>query len=80
MRICQECGQEIPDEYKESKKFCQECVRRHKSEAAKRRVAQCRIKKEMAALKQPVKTIAEIQREAQALGMSYGQYVASLRR
>ena len=80
MRICQDCGQEIPDEFTASRKFCPDCVRRHKSESAKRRVAKCRIKKEMAELKQPVKTIAEIQREAQAVGMSYGQYVAMMRR
>lgn len=80
MKICQECGAQIPDEYGESKRFCPECVRKHKSMAARRRAEVRRVKKQMQQIKPPVKSIAEIQREAAARGMSYGQYVASLRR
>jgi len=80
MRICEECGAEIPNEYGQSKRYCPDCVRVHMRAAAKRRAQAKRIKQEMEQIKPPVKTILEIQREAAACGMSYGQYVASLRR
>ena len=79
MKICEECGAEIPDEYGQSKRYCRDCVRVHMRMAAKRRAEAKRVKKQMEQLKPPVKSIAEIQREAAACGMSYGQYVASLR-
>lgn len=82
MRVCEECGTTIPEEYAPgtSQKFCRDCTRRHKREAARRRSAEIRARRELEQLVKPVKTIAEIQREAAARGMSYGQYVASLRR
>jgi len=77
--ICQECGAEITQTDKR-RRFCDNCVHIHKVAAAKRRAEEHRIRKEMEQIKPVVKSIAEIQREAKAAGMSYGQYVASLRR
>lgn len=81
VKKCEECGAELGEwQPGTSKRFCTDCIRKHKRDAARRRVAAMRTIREMEKLVKPVKTIAEIQREAQAAGMSYGQYVASLRR
>ncbi len=80
MRLCDECGQPLTDSAKKYTRYCDACKRKHKAAAAKKRAEYWKVRREMAELEKPVKTIAEIQREAQAAGMSYGQYVASLRR
>lgn len=79
MMICQECGAVIPQTDKR-RRYCDSCVHTHKLAAAKRRAEEHKAKKESVQPKPVVKSIAEIQREARAAGMSYGQYVASLRR
>lgn len=79
MTICKECGAVIPEAGR-NRRFCDNCVHIHKVAAAKRRAEEYRIRKEMEQYKPIIKSIAEIQREAKAAGMSYGQYVASLRR
>jgi len=80
MKLCQECGQPIEDTSGFLKRFCPACVRKHKSAAQQRHLKQVKAQKAMQQLTPPSKTIAEVQREAQALGMSYGQYVAMMRR
>ena len=80
MRTCKDCGDPLPPDSSEHRKFCDECINRHKREGFVRRAEIRRIRKEQEQLHPAVKTLAEIQREAQAAGMSYGNYVAKMRR
>ena len=83
MKICQDCGKPIPEDIGGKiamKRFCPDCVRAHKKAAAQRRREKLMAMDELDEFrKPPAKSIAEIQREARAAGMSYGNYVAKMR-
>ena len=80
MRPCQECGQPLAETAKKYTRFCDACKRKHKAAAAKKRAEYWKARREMQKIEKPIRTLAEVQREAQERGMSYGQYVAMMRR
>ena len=74
MRACVDCGKPFTDKDSKLRVRCAECQLVHKRKITKERIA---IRREEEEQKQNKKhAIAEIQREAAAKGMSYGQYVA----
>ena len=79
MKHCQDCGQDLPPNSGRSRRFCDECIRKHKQDYQRMCAEVYKLKRE-AKKKEPVKTLAEIQREATECGMSYGQYVANIKK
>lgn len=89
-KLCQRCGKlMIGVDYR--RQFCNECktiLRREQDRASKRRQAAHRkeisaseaARPQKIAPKPAVKSIEQIVREARAAKLSYGQYVAQLRR
>ena len=77
IKDCQDCGQPLPEERSRMRRFCDTCIRKHKQEGNRRRAELYKAQKAQAEKPKQIKTIAEIQREAAAAGMSYGQYVAT---
>ena len=73
---CIQCGNILPEGSSAWRKYCDACYRVRKREKERERWAERRALKDEAAAKKPAKTIAEVAREAQANGLSYGQYVA----
>mgnify|MGYP006864383227 CR=1 FL=1 len=76
MKHCIECGGELPETCSSWRKYCDSCYRERRRQKERERWAERRALKDEAVAKKPAKTIAEVAREAQANGLSYGQYVA----
>ena len=75
--ICQECNGPLPEGSSPWRKYCQSCYRKRRKQRDRERYAERKaIEKAAEEHKKSVKSIAEIAREAQAHGMSYGQWVA----
>ena len=69
MKICQDCGKPIPEDIGGKiamKRFCPDCVRAHKKAAAQRRRERQMALDDAEPFRKPVKSIAEVQREARA--------------
>lgn len=75
--ICQECGGPLPEGSSPWRKYCPICYRKRRKQRDRERWAERKaIEKAAEEHKKAVKSIAEVAREAQAHGMSYGQWVA----
>ena len=75
--ICQECNGPLPDGSSPWRKYCPDCYRNRRKQRDRERFAERKaLEKAAEEKKKPAKTIAEVAREAQANGLSYGQYVA----
>lgn len=82
MQRCVECGRELPPTCASWRKWCDECMeerRKYLATMRRKRKKECtkpRTDSDAAAAKP--KTLAEVQRDAAALGLSYGQYMARM--
>ena len=75
--ICQECNGPLPDGSSPWRKFCPDCYRKRRKQRDRERFAERKaIETAAKEKKEAVKSLAEVAREAQAHGMSYGQWVA----
>ena len=79
--ICEMCHGPLPEGSSAWRKYCDACYRARRRQRDKERWDnQRKALKESTETKKPAKTITEIAREAAKLHMSYGQYVAAMRR
>lgn len=80
MKYCVVCGCELPEKCSPGRKYCDLCYRERRRRKDRERFAERKAIKaaQEEIRKKPVKTLAEMAREAQAHGMSYGQWVSRI--
>ena len=79
MRQCKDCGKPLPEGSGDRRRYCPHCVDAHKARSNEIRNERRRAEREAERARRELPTLAELQRQARAAGLSYGQYMARRR-